>query len=59
MSRSSTPFKPPDVIDEVVYDDLRRCFGRLKAFDFALTAIRRLLPTRSSISRWSGGAVAV
>jgi hypothetical protein len=33
------PFKPPDAIDEVVHDDLRRCFGRLKAFDFALIIV--------------------
>jgi 2'-5' RNA ligase len=35
------PFKPPDAIDEVVRNDLRRCFSGVGAFDFALTAIRR------------------
>jgi 2'-5' RNA ligase superfamily len=35
------PFKSPDAIDEVVRNDLRRCFSGFGAFDFALTAIRR------------------
>jgi len=35
------PFKPSDEIDEVVLDDLRRCFARFAPFEFSLLSIRR------------------
>jgi 2'-5' RNA ligase len=35
------PFKHPDEINEVVLDDLRRCFGRFASFEFSLASIRR------------------
>jgi 2'-5' RNA ligase len=35
------PFKPPDEIDDVVLDDLRRFFARFAPFEFSLASIRR------------------
>ena len=35
------PFKPPAEIDDVVLDDLRRCFGHFPPFPFSLASIRR------------------
>jgi 2'-5' RNA ligase len=35
------PFKPPAEIDDVVLDDLRRCFGHFPPFQFSLASIRR------------------
>ena len=37
------PFKPPAEIDDVVLDDLRRCFGHFPPFPFSLASIRRFL----------------
>jgi hypothetical protein len=35
------PFKPPNEIDAVTLDSLRRCFARFAPIQFALSAIRR------------------
>ena len=35
------PFKHPDEVDQIVLDDLSRCFGRFASFDFSLSSIRR------------------
>jgi 2'-5' RNA ligase len=35
------PFKHPDEVDQMVLDDLSRCFERYAPFGFSLSAIRR------------------
>ena len=35
------PFKPPDEIGDEVIENLNQCFANFRAFDFALTTIRR------------------
>jgi hypothetical protein len=35
------PFKPPNEIDEVTLNNLRRCFARFAPIQFSLSAIRR------------------